>query len=126
MRTLLFAGIAFLTMGACATPASAWELIGTREVGDRTDHDTIHANASRLYDHIRLCVYRRPVHFYDVDVFFENGAHQQVSVRTRINPGGCTRAIDLEGGQRHIDHVSLVYEETSWRRRTATVRLYGE
>jgi hypothetical protein len=66
------------------------------------------------------------VHFYDVDVHFANGGHQDVSVRERINPGQCTRAIDLNGDDRNITRVSMLYEETSFRRRTATVRLYAE
>ncbi len=125
MKKILFA-CAALAMGACATPAMAWTVIGARVVADRTDHDVIPAGGHRLYDHIKLCVYRNPVHFYDVDVFFRNGGHQQVSVAARIPAGACTRAIDLAGGQRDIDRVSLVYEETSWRRRTATVQLLGE
>ncbi len=63
---------------------------------------------------------------YDLDVFFNNGGHQDVSVRERINPGRCTRAIDLNGGDRDIARIAMVYEETSFRRRTATVRVYGE
>jgi hypothetical protein len=35
-------------------------------------------------------------------VRFANGGHQDVSVRERINPGQCTRAIDLNGDDRNI------------------------
>ena len=47
-------------------------------------------------------------------------------MRERVNPGQCTRAIDLNGDDRNITRVAMVYEETSFRRRTATVRLFGE
>lgn len=113
-------------LAACATPASAWTQIGAREVRDRTDRDVIQANGPRQFERIKLCVYRNPVHFYDLDVFYRNGGHQDVSVRARINPGECTRAIDLNGDDRNITRVAMVYEETSFRRRTATVRLFGE
>ena len=56
----------------------------------------------RAFDRIKLCVYRNPVHFYDLDVRFRNGGHQDVSIRQRINPGECTRAIDLNGDDRNI------------------------
>jgi hypothetical protein len=116
----------FVLLAACATPASAWTQIGVREVRDGTDRDVIHANGPRQFERIKLCVYRNPVHIYDVDVFYRNGGHQDVSVRQRINPGECTRAIDLTGDDRNITRVAMVYEETSFRRRTATVRLFGE
>lgn len=121
----LIAGAALALM-ACASPAQAWDVIGVREVRDRTDRDTIVVEGRRQFERIKLCVYRNPVHFIDVDVHYANGGHQDVSVRERINAGQCTRAIDLNGDDRNITRVVMVYEETSFRRRTATVRLLAE
>lgn len=117
---------AVLVLAACATPASAWTEVGVRQVRDRTDRDVIVVEGPRQFERIKLCVYRNPVHFYDLDIFYRNGGHQDASVRTRINPGECTRAIDLTGDERNITRVAMVYEETSFRRRTATVRLFAE
>jgi hypothetical protein len=120
---------AFLALAACATPtpASAWTQIGVRDVRDRTDRDTIVVEGPRQFERIKLCVYRRPVHVLDVDVRFANGGHQDVSVRQRINPGECTRNIDLTGDDRNITSISMLYEETSWRRGAhATVRVFAE
>ena len=117
---------AVVALAATAGPAFAWDLIGTRDVRDRTERDTIGVEGPRQFERIRLCVYRQPVHFIDLDVRFANGGHQDVSVRQRINPGECTRAIDLNGDDRNIASVSMVYEETSFRRRHATVRLFAE
>lgn len=119
-------GIA-LALSAGAGPAFAWDVIGVRDVRDRTDRDTIVVEGHRRFERIKLCVYRNPVHFLDVDVRYRNGGHQDVSVRQRLNPGQCTRAIDLNGDERDIATVSLLYEETSWRRGAhATVRLLAE
>ncbi len=118
---------AVLALSAGAGPAFAWDVIGVRDVRDRTDRDTIVVEGHRRFERIKLCVYRNPVHFLDVDVRYRNGGHQDVSVRQRINPGECTRAIDLNGDERDIATVSLLYEETSWRRGAhATVRLLAE
>lgn len=117
---------AFMAAASCATPAGAWTELGVREVRDRTERDTIAVEGHRRFDRIKLCVYRNPVHFIDLDVRFRNGGHQDVALRQRIDPGECTRAIDLQGDDRDIAAVSMVYEETSFRRRTATVRLFGE
>lgn len=117
---------AFVAMAAMSGPAAAWDVIGVREVRDRTDRDTVVVEGPRQFERIKLCVYRNPVHFIDVDVHYANGGHQDVDVRQRINPGQCTRVIDLVGDDRNITRVSMLYEETSFRRRTATVRLFAE
>ena len=118
---------AALALAATAGPAFAWDQIGVRDVRDRTDRDTIYLNGHRQFERIRLCVSRNPVHFIDLDVRFNNGGHQDVPVRYRINPGQCTRVIDLNGDDRDIRSISMLYEETSWRRGAhATVRVYGE
>lgn len=117
---------AVMALAATAGPAFAWDLVGTRDVRDRTERDTIVLEGPRQFERIRLCVYRQPVHFVDLDVRFANGGRQDVSVRQRINPGECTRAIDLNGDDRNITSVSMVYEETSFQRRHATVRLFAE
>ena len=122
----LFLGAA-LALAATAGPAFAWDQIGVRDVRDRTDRDTIYLNGHRQFERIKLCVSRNPVHFIDLDVRFNNGGHQDVPVRYRVNAGQCTRVIDLVGNDRDIRSISMLYEETSWRRGAhATVRVYGE
>lgn len=125
MKLKVLALSAVLAFTAVA-PAYAFDLVGTRTVRDGTDHDVINLNGHRRFDRIRLCVYRNPVHFYDLDVRYQNGGHEDVSVRARINPGECTRWINLNGSDRDITTISMTYEETSFRRRTATVRVYAE
>ena len=105
MKIKAFAAGAFLALAMAAGPAAAWELIGVRDVRDHTDRDTVIVEGHRQYERIRLCVYRQPVHFYDIDVRFRNGGHQDVDVRSRINPGECTRVIDLNGDDRDIESI---------------------
>jgi hypothetical protein len=124
VKALALAG--FVAAVGFATPAAAWDVVATRQVLDRTDRDTVTLEGHRQFERIKLCVYRNPVRFYDVDVRFENGGHQDVSVRQRIGPGQCTRVIDLVGGDRDIRTISMLYEETSFRRRSATVRIFAE
>jgi hypothetical protein len=126
MNLKVFAASAFLALAA-ASPAFAWTQVGARDVRDRTERDTIALNGHRQFERIKLCVYRNPVHFLDLDVRFQNGGHQDVSLRQRINPGECTRVIDLVGDDRDITTISMLYEETSYRRRAhATVRVFAE
>jgi len=112
---------------AAATPAAAWDLLGSRDVRDAVDRDTISLPGARRFERIRLCVYERPVHFIDVTVRFANGASQDVPVRARIRPGQCTRALDLVGDDRNITAVDMAYEANTPRRGVgAQVRLFGE
>jgi hypothetical protein len=112
---------------AVATPAFAeWRVIGVREVKDRTDRDSITLEGRRVFERIKLCVQKNPVHFIDVDIHFRNGGHQDVSVAQRLNPGECTRVIDLEGGQRDISRIDFLYEETSSRKARAKVKVWAE
>lgn len=118
---------AIIAVAACAaTPAAAWTQVGVREVRDRTERDTIAVQGARQFERIKLCVYRNPIHIYDLDIRFRNGGRQDASVRQRIGPGECTRAIDLVGDDRNITTITMLYEETSFRRRSATVRVFAE
>lgn len=105
--------------------ARAWTQVGAREVRDRVEQDTIALQDHRAFGQVRFCVSGNPVHFRDVDVFFRNGGHQDVALAARINPRQCSRIIDLDGGQRDIDRITLRYEEASARRGVATVRVFA-
>lgn len=109
-----------------AGPAAAWDVIGQRNVSERIERDTMIVEGHRQYERIKICVYRHPVHFIDVDISFRNGGHQDVPVASRINPGDCTRVIDIKGDDRDIQSITLRYEETSRKRRSATVKVFAE
>lgn len=125
MVSVALATATFLVV-ASTNPAAAWDLIGSKVVTDRVDRDIVHVAGPRRFKHIRICVERNPVHFYDVDVRFANGGKQDVKVARRINPGNCTRAINLRGPKRDIASIKFIYEETSLKLRRATVRVFGK
>lgn len=117
---------AAMIMTGIGPAAAEWNLLGVRNVMDRTEHDSVVVEGHRTFHRVRICVYRNPVQFKDVDIHFRNGGHQDVSVAEFIRPGGCTRAIDLEGGARDISRVDFRYEEAGRGRHSATVRVFGE
>ena len=129
MKTIfLTAAAATLTSSlSLSTPAlaSGWDLLGTLNVREQVDVDTITLPGNRKFDRIRICAYRAPVRIIDIDVHYENGGHQDISTRWEIRPGDCTRNIDLNGNNRNIRAIALKYEENSWRLGTATVRVFG-
>ncbi|TNE57930.1 MAG: DUF2541 family protein [Alphaproteobacteria bacterium] len=106
--------------------ADDWVKLGTRDVSDRTETDTIQLSGHRDFKKLKFCVKRNPVSFKDVDVYYQNGGHQDISLRSRINAGDCTRVIDLDGGDRDITRIVMRYEETSRKRAHATVVVWGK
>ena len=95
-----------------AVPAEAqrsWRTIGYKTVSGR-DSDSIQLRGDRRDRQIRLCAFEAPIRMRDLDVRFENGSKQDVQVRNRINPGTCTRNIDLAGDRRNIRSIHLNYE----------------
>jgi hypothetical protein len=127
LKTLaIAAGFAAASLMTVAPAQAAWVPIAERVVTDRLDIDNIVLPGPVRYTRIKVCVYNNPVHFYDMDVFFANGGHQDVTLRQRLNNGECTRNIDLKGGARNINRIKFKYEETSWFLGRAVVRVYGE
>ena len=113
-RGLLALAILGGAMMLTAAPAEAqgrdgWRTVGTKSVRGR-DSDTIQLPGYARYRQIRLCAFNAPLHMVDFDVRFENGRGQDVDVRSRINPGTCTRNIDLKGERRDIQSIRLRYE----------------
>jgi hypothetical protein len=119
-------GATLLSTFATVAPAMAWDEIAQLNVRDRVDIDTVNLPGNREFSRIKVCAYRHPVHMIDIDIWFRNGGHQDVNTRFQINPGDCTRVIDLNGGRRNVDHIVLKYEENSARHATATVRVFAE
>jgi hypothetical protein len=117
--------VSVIAASAPSSAQSGWVSIGSRTVAHNADRDTISGRGEGDFTKIRLCVERRAVHFYDLDVVFANGGKQDVSVRKNIKPGECTRAIDLRGKHRNIRQVVMKYETIRDRGPQAVVTVYG-
>lgn len=100
-----------------------WQVIGFKVVNGAADTDTIRLPGQQRFSQLRLCAYNAPLRLRDFDVRFENGGRQDVSTRERINPGTCTRAIDLTGRRRDITNVRLRYERIQRGMRAPLVRV---
>ena len=124
MRKLLL--VVSLLFFAAPAWAQRWEPLGTRNVTDRVDHDSIGVTAARGdFTAVKLTVQRSAVRFYRVVVHYASGAQEELEMRDVIPAGGETRMIDLRGGDRVIRSVDFWYEAKSIGRRGALVRLLG-
>ena len=130
---LVFALLCLLQAAVAAEAARrpryrGWELLGTRTVTDRADHDTIAVTAAKgTFRRLQIHVEGRAVQFRDMKIHFANGGVQDVELRNVIPAGGESRIIDIEGpGDRAIRSVEFWYDTQSLTGKRATVRLYGK
>ncbi len=124
MVTGLVGVVAALGMTGAAQAKGGWEVIGFKTVAPHTDTDVIRVNPNREFRVIQICSFDAPTQMIDVDIWFRNGERQDVDVRGRLRRGACTRAIDLQGGDRHITEVRLRYDRVR-QRRQPTIRVMG-
>jgi hypothetical protein len=108
-------------------PEGTWEVLGTRTVTDRVDHDRIDVTARRgTFRSLKVQVERRAVQFRDFKIHFGNGETQDVDIRDVIPAGGESRVIDIEGaGDRVIRSITFSYDAQAMRGRNAIVRVLG-
>jgi hypothetical protein len=117
--------LASATLEARPRRAAGWELLGTRTVTDRADHDVVAAGHQGTFRSIKITVAGRPVQFKDVKIHFGNGEVQDVALREVIRAGGESRVIDVEGHDRVIQRIEFWYDAQSVGRR-AVVKVYGK
>lgn len=118
-RAVLAAIIAAASTVAVALPASAWDVIGVTQVNGRADSDRIDVDARGRFHRVTVCAYGAPVRIDALDIEFGNGRHQDVDLRAVLEPGECSRAIELRGRGRHIESVALAFGRLDPRRRAS-------
>ena len=122
----LFCAVALgLAAAAAAGPSHGWELLGTRTVTDRVDHDSIAAGHQGTFRSIKITVQHHAVQFRDMKIHFANGDVQDVGLRNVVPAGGESRVIDVEGRDRVIRSVEFWYDAQT-RGKQAVVRVYGK
>ena len=123
---LIFAALLF-SAGVATVSAQKWESLGSKEVKDRSEQDTWHLGAGKgQFRKLKLTVQSRPVRFYKLVVTYGNGEKQEFEIRNLIRAGGETRALDLDGKDRHISKVDVWYEAATARRGVRSqVTLHG-
>ena len=115
---LKLAGLALLMSTAALSSASAqgrhdnngkWERLGCEQVGGRADFDEIKVGRREgRFSAIRLEAKGNSISVLDLKVVYANGAPDDISVRSEINQGDSTRALDLRGADRAISSIQIV------------------
>lgn len=132
---LKLAGVAMLLSTAIISTADAqgrrdskWERLGCERVGNRADYDEIKVGRREgRFSALRLEAEGNSVQILDLKVIYSNGRPDDIQVRSRINEGDRTRALDLRGRDRSIDRIQIVSKKDNEApgRGRARVCVYG-
>lgn len=121
----LFIGIA--TINNTQAQSKKWEQLGSKEVNFGLDKDEILVTASEgIFKSVMLKVKKAPINMYKMTLVFGDGSEQNVELKNNFRAGSQSRIIDLEGNNRVIRKVVLLYDTKNYKRRKATVELWGK
>jgi hypothetical protein len=117
-KTLLILLATVLTVGVLhaqkpeviTSHTAGWHKIGDASVDFKTDKDQFLVLGADRFKSIQLRVNDAPVHIDDMQVFYDGGGKEDVSVRSDFQPGSQSREIELKNGSAKIKKVVFVYK----------------
>lgn len=109
-------------------PRGGWVLFGSQRVGFNADRDTVRVGRDAgIFKKIALRVLENDIFLREVIVVFANGETQRVRVNVELKEGFRTAPLPLDGGDRFIDRIELVYQsKPGGRRLPAVVEVWGD
>ena len=115
-----------LTTAFKTTDSGSWTFLGDKNVGFGVDHDVIHfGNWKDDVRQVKLKITDGPLKMYRMNIHFDNGSVQEVTLRNRFAQGSESRVIDLDGGLRHLNKIEFWYETKGFLRGKARVAVWG-
>jgi hypothetical protein len=104
----------------------SWVIIGQTQAGHGKDHDVLVVKGR--FDNFRklkLKVTDAPVNMDAMVVTFDAGGAQRISLRQKIEQGGESRVVDLQGSSRSIRTVEFWYDTHGILKGTANITVFG-
>jgi hypothetical protein len=87
-----------------------WHKIATTTVDLTKERDEISVLGADHFSAIKLMVSGAPIDLQSLEIWYENGMKQDVAMRTPVEIGKESQVINVEGGDRDIDKIVLVYK----------------
>ena len=104
-----------------------WELLGTRNVTDKLDRDTIPVTAKEgKFTKLQVRVLGHAVQFRSMTVHFGNGETLEVKFAPLMKAGQASKPIDVPGAERIVKSVEFVYDAQTVGDKGATIKLFGK
>ncbi|MEO6303225.1 MAG: hypothetical protein ABIP51_08630 [Bacteroidia bacterium] len=105
---------------------TGWHKIGETTVDFGKDRDEVSVVGADKFAALIFKVDDAPIDLIDIEVFYESGDNQKVSVNFPIKAAGQSKSIDLNGGERSIKKIIFVYKTLPNRKDVkAHVEIWG-
>ena len=103
-----------------------WHKIGETTVNFQKDHDEIVVMGAYKFSSIKFMVKDAPIDLMDLEIYYESGDNQSISVNAPIKAPGESKTIKLNGGERNLKKIVFVYKTLPNRKDTkAHVEIWG-
>jgi hypothetical protein len=120
-RMILFLMTTFLTFTALHAQKPevitknkpGWHKIGDAKVDFSTDKDKFILLGKDMFKALKIKVNKAPVHIENMQVEFEGGTTEDISLASEFKTGGESREIDLKNKDKEIKNVTFVYRTVS-------------
>jgi hypothetical protein len=104
-----------------------WELLGTRNVTDKIDRDTIPVTAKEgKITKLQVRVLGHAVQFRSMTIHFGNDETHEVQFAPLMKAGSASKPIDVPGAERIVKSVEFTYDAQTIGDKGATIKLFGK
>ena len=125
LRKIIVLVCLFLVV-AVTSISGQWHKVGTKEIDNTVDHDTLHVTDWRDgFRRMRLGVEHAPVDFFRVVITYGSGITEEIIVQALIHPGHHTYVKELHLHERSVRKIEFWYEPESLEGHKALVTLYA-
>ncbi len=105
---------------------TGWHKIGETSVDFTKDRDEVSVVGADKFAALIFEVADEPIDLMDIEVFYESGDNQKVSVNFPIKAPGQSKSIALNGGERSIKKIVFVYKTMpNHKDKKAHVEIWG-
>jgi hypothetical protein len=113
--------------GIVTSSKPGWHKIGETTASFKAENESIIVLGADKFKSIKLKITEAPVNIQSLQVFYEDGAMEEINVANEIKAGGETREIDLKNGMsKELKKVVFTYKTLPNRNDDrAHVELYG-
>lgn len=136
MKKILFLMLmiapAFINFAGAQQPAvmmsdkAGWHKIGETTADFKSEKDELVVLGADRFKSIKIKVTDAPIHIASLEVYYETGENESITLKSDFKAGGESRVIDLKGNSRELKKVVFVYNTMSNSKDDkAHVELYG-
>jgi hypothetical protein len=105
---------------------TGWHKIGETTVNFQKESDEITVMGADKFASIKFKVLEAPIDLKSIEIFFDKGETQRMTINMPIELKGESRVINLSGGERDVEKIVFVYKTLPNRKDVkAHVEIWG-